>query len=72
MIVSGSTMTAISGATSASSQASSALSKPSLAATSAQSDTECPVWFCGARALQNFIIRDTLKATRVSFGSGFA
>ena len=31
---------------------------------------ECPVWFSSSRSLQNSISRETLKATRVSFGSG--
>ena len=68
----GSTAIEITGATSASSQASSALSTSSLSTTSGHSSTPCPVWFCSSRLVQNSISRETRKATRVSFGSGFA
>jgi hypothetical protein len=43
----------------------------SLHTTNGQSHTEWPVWFSNSRSLQNSINRDTRKATRVSFGSGF-
>ena len=51
---------------------SSALSINSLSMTSGQSWTECPVWFCSSRWVQNSISRETRKATRVNFGGGFA
>ena len=66
----GSTAIEITGATSASSQASSALSTSSLSTTSGHCVMPCPVWFCSSRRVQNSISRETRKATRVSFGSG--
>jgi hypothetical protein len=67
----GPTVMEITGATSASSQASSALSISSLSTTNGHSSYECPVWFCSSRRVQNSISRETLKATRVSLGPVF-
>src|SRR5689334_16371577 len=57
----------ITGATSASSQASSALSTNSLSTTSDHCQTSCPVWFTNSRRVQNSISRETVNGTRVSF-----
>ena len=61
MIDPGSTAIEITGATSASSQASSALSTSSFSTTSGHCVTPCPVWFCNSRLVQNSINRETLE-----------
>jgi hypothetical protein len=62
-----STVMEITGAISASSQASIALSVSSLSTTNAHSDTSWPVWFTSSRRVQNSVSRDTVKGTRVNF-----
>ena len=60
------------GAISASSAASSALSFSSFRITNAHSQTSWPVWLTSSRRVQNSISRETLNGTRVSFFVGFA
>ena len=63
------TLISISGATSASSAASRALSTSSLSTTSGQLSTSWPVWLTNSFSLQNSVKRETVKAKRVSLCS---